>query len=414
MKKIFSYAMMLLASAFVFTSCEDDNNSNPTLVNPTSFTINNPSVGEGVVDLLLSKSVDLTWSQPKYTEPNAPTIVTYTVQVGTANTFKTEYDINLSPEENKAAGADYASLLETYTTCSVDFPTADVAKALMQINQWTEEEVPAVTNVYVRVKAAVQNATKQEFGTIYSNVVSFKAAPYYIELADAPIVMWYLVGNHFGGKWGSDIGATALPMFVKPDFSYDKVTGTGEITYVNYFITGDYEGNECGTAGFKIQPATFNWDLGLTGDNAKKGVIIYRNKGDDGGHIVAPADGYYIITVNTANPSGKMEPYEGPVPFTGKVCLSGSFNDWSDTEMLPYNSEGLENHAWYYVAEFAGDTEFKFKEAGSWDTNWGGVATNTSIYYGTTTGNGSNLTLPAGKYVISFNDITGEFSIAVL
>ena len=55
MKKIFSMAMLLLVGAFAFTSCEDDNESNPTLVQPSSFVVNNPSVGSALVDLQLGR-----------------------------------------------------------------------------------------------------------------------------------------------------------------------------------------------------------------------------------------------------------------------------------------------------------------------------------------------------------------------
>ena len=78
--------------------------------------------------------------------------------------------------------------------------------------------------------------------------------------------MWYLVGNMFGAKWANDknIGEDALPMFLKPNFSYDKKTGAGEIEYTNYFLTGDYNDKaECDGAGFKILPADFNWDYSM-------------------------------------------------------------------------------------------------------------------------------------------------------
>ena len=72
MKKIFSYATALLAGLFVFTSCSDDRDSNPTLTQPTSFLLNNLEVGSGAVDLSKSTSVELTWSQPTpYTTGNA-------------------------------------------------------------------------------------------------------------------------------------------------------------------------------------------------------------------------------------------------------------------------------------------------------------------------------------------------------
>ena len=282
----------------------------------------------------------------------------------------------------------------------------------------------------MRIKSVVKDAGMVEYKEVNSNVVNVKAIPYYVELKDAPAIMWYLVGNLFGGKWGdkvTSIGDTSLPMFYKAGYEYDKKTGAGEIEYTNYFITGDYDndsGNESSTAGFKIQPADFNWNLGMTGlGDGTKGAIKYRNnESADGGHIVAPEDGYWTITMNTANNTATMTKYEGTVKDYGVIQITGSFNGWVDEPMLPYNKEGVENHAWYYVMTVTpdmfgdnGTCEFKFKIAGSWDTNWGFGGTNGAVNYsGIGAGGASNLGLPEGKYVISFNDITGAFSIIAL
>ena len=76
--------------------------------------------------------------------------------------------------------------------------------------------------------------------------------------------MWYLVGNMFGGKWAGDknIGVDALPMFLKPNFSYDKKTGAGEIEYTNYFLTDEFdEKAESAVAGFKISAFKLRLEL---------------------------------------------------------------------------------------------------------------------------------------------------------
>ena len=224
--------------------------------------------------------------------------------------------------------------------------------------------------------------------------------------------MWYLVGNMFGGKWGQVVGESALPMFLKDGFAYDKKTGTGELEYINYFLTGTFDntdGNESSVAGFKIQRTDFNWDFGLTGDSGKYGVIKYRDGKKDGGHIVAPENGYYKVTVDTEKLTGKMEKYEGAVTDYGVIQITGAFNDWADQPMSPYNTVGVENHVWYYVLETTG-TSMKFKIAGSWDTNWG----STTFPTGIGTNNGKNIEVPAGKWCISFNDITGAYSIVSL
>lgn len=419
MKHISSYAALLFAASLATVACSDDHDSNPTmLTSPSGFTLNEISATGGLIDMEASKSLDLTWSQPKFTDLGAPVVATYTVQLSTTGQFSQLYDA--AADDNSAA--DFIALDETYTTCAASVSTEAIDRAMVQLNAWAETEVPDAQELHLRIKAAVRDASFVEYGTIVSNVLKFTVSPYYIELKDATPIMWYLVGNLFGGKWGSDVGNDALPMFLKPDYAYDKKTGAGEIEYTNYFITGDYDntnGNESSTAGFKIQPSDFNWDLGMTGKgDGSKGTIIYRNKGEDGGHIVAPEDGYYTVTMNTADNTATMTKYEGDVTVYSSVALSGSFNGWDRTEMLPYNKEGVENHAWYLVIEATedlvserGNVEFKFRTG----DDWLGFGTSDGTYstYGTA-GSGSNLGLPVGStYVISFNDITKAFSIQV-
>lgn len=402
--------MMLLAGMFVFTSCDDDRDSNPTLIQPTSFVLNQPEIGAATVDLQKSTGINLTWSQPEYTTFNAPVVATYEIQLSTTGSFNQRYDDTL--EDN--TGADYICLDQTPTECRYTVSTSDIDKALMQLNLWDETAVPQQVELSLRLRASVKDAGLVDHNPIVSNVVKINAVPYYIELSDAPVVMWYLVGNLFGGKWGSNIGVDALPMFIIPGYEYDKKTGVGEITYCNYFETGEYSDtkNECDAVGFKIQPSDFNWDKGITGDNVDKagaactkGTLIFRN-GGDGGHIVAPENGYFKITINTKDMKASMVKMDVNPKAFASVCLSGGFNEWGDTPMSAYNKDGIENHVWYYMFETADATELKFKEAGSWDSNWGGK----DFPVGIGVGNGDNISVGPGKWLILFNDITGEYN----
>lgn len=419
MKNKYMMGALLFGIISLFASCSDDNDSNPTLIKPTEFTLNIPEYANSTIDLEHSTGLGLTWSQPKYTADNAPINATYEVQVSPTNTFTVSTD-EAAADESGEKVPDYAALSNTTQKCNVSASAEEIDKALVKILKWTEGNVPATQEVYVRVNAFVQEGTSR-LNPIASNSVKLNVNPYYIELKDAVPTMWYLVGNMFGAKWAGNksIGEDALPMFLKPNFSYDKKTGAGEIEYTNYFLTGDYNDKaECDGAGFKIMPSSFNWDYSMNADGATKGTIVNRNGGSDGGHIVAPEAGYYTITINTADNTAKMEKYEGAVNNYGTIQIAGSFNEWGDTPMLPYNTEGVENHAWYYVMDVAaGETvQFKFKIAGSWDTAWGYGATDGAVnMYGKCgTGGNSNLGLEEGKYVISFNDITGSFSIVKL
>ena len=425
MKNKYIIGALLIGIISLFASCSDDNDSNPTLIQPKEFTLNTPEYANATtIDLEKSTGLELTWSQPKYTADNAPINATYEVQVSPTNSFTVSTD-EAAADESGEKVPDYAVLSNTTQKCNISASAEEMDKALVKILKWTEGNVPAEQEMYVRVNAYILEGTNR-LNPIASNSVKLNVKPYYIELKDAVPTMWYLVGNMFGAKWANDknIGVDALPMFLKPNFSYDKKTGAGEIEYTNYFLTGDYNDKaECDGAGFKILPSDFNWDYSMNAIlnneiSAKKGTIENRNGGADGGHIVASEAGYYTITINTADNTAKMEKYEGNVTNYGTIQIATSLDDFaSDTPMLPYNTEGVENHAWYYVMEVpAGQTvSFKFKIAGSWDTNWGyGAADGAINMYGKCEANGHNIGLAEGKYVISFNDITGAFSIVKL
>lgn len=418
MKNKYMVGALLFGIISLFASCSDDNDSNPTLIQPTEFTLNTPEYINSTIDLEKSTGLKLTWSQPKYTADNAPINATYEVQVSPTNTFTVSTD-EAAADESGEKVPDYAVLSNTTQKCDISASAEEMDKALVKILKWTEGNVPAEQEMYVRVNAYILEGTNR-LNPVASNSVKLNVKPYYIELKDAVPTMWYLVGNMFGAKWAGNksIGEDALPMFLKPNFSYDKKTGVGEIEYTNYFLTGDYNDKaEVDGAGFKIMPSSFNWDYSMNADGATKGTIVNRNGGSDGGHIVAPEAGYYTITLNTADNTATMVKYEGAVTDYGTIQITGSFNDWVDTPMLPYNTEGVENHAWYYVMTVpAGDPiQFKFKIAGSWDTNWGYGAEDGAInIYGKCEAGGKNIGLAEGKYVISFNDITGAFSIVKL
>lgn len=420
MKNKYIIGALLVGIISLFASCSDDNDSNPTLIQPKEFVLNTPAYANATIDLEKSTGLELTWSQPKYTADNAPINATYEVQVSPTNSFTVSTD-EAAADESGEKVPDYAVLSNTTQKCNISASAEEMDKALVKILKWTEGNVPAEQEMYVRVNAYILESTSR-LNPVASNSVKLNVKPYYIELKDAVPTMWYLVGNMFGGKWAGDksIGVDALPMFLKPNFSYDKKTGAGEIEYTNYFLTDEFdEKAESAVAGFKILPSSFDWDYSMDGGGKLKDNIAYRGStNSDGGHILAGADGYYTITLNTANNTATMVKYEGNVTNYGTIQIATSLDDFaSDTPMLPYNTEGIENHAWYYVMEVpAGQTvSFKFKIAGSWDTNWGFGAEDGAVnMYGKCEANGHNIGLTEGKYCISFNDITGAFSIVKL
>lgn len=393
---------MLIGSASIFAACSDDNDSNPTLIQPTEFVLNTPAYVNETVDLATSESLRLTWSQPKYTEENAPINATYEVQVSPTNSF-TVSTAQADADESGATVADYAAIDKTSQTCYTDVAASDLATALMKVAKWENGAVPEEQTAYIRVNAYVLEGTTR-LNPIVSNVVEVKVKPYYIELKDAAPIMWYMVGNNIAdGSWGDDPAVTCCPMFLQSGYSYDKTTGGGEITYLNYFTTDSW----------KIQPSDFNWDYGFMGDGTNANTAVYRNGEGDAGNIWVDPAGYYLVTVNTNTNTCTIVQQEITPTVYDQICITGDFNNWGDTNMTPANKSG-ENHVWYYVltVDEGSTAQVKFKIPDSWDTNWGYGSSDGEVNVcGKGSNGGHNIGVAEGTWVIGFNDITGEFSI---
>ena len=199
MKNKYIIGAMLVGIISLFASCSDDNDSNPTLIQPTEFKLNTPEYVNSTIDLEHSTGLGLTWSQPKYTADNAPINVTYEVQVSPTNSFTVSTD-EAAADESGEKVADYAALSHTTLECKTSASAEEIDKALVKILKLTEANVPAEQDAYVRVNAFILEGTNR-LNPIASNSVQLKVKPYYVELKDATPIMWYLVGNMFGGKW---------------------------------------------------------------------------------------------------------------------------------------------------------------------------------------------------------------------
>lgn len=390
---------ILISTAGIFTACTDDIDSNPTLIQPTEFVLNTPAYVNETVDLETTDALQLTWSQPKFTAENAPINATYEIQVSPTNSFTVSTTEADADEEGNLV-ADYAVIDKTSTTCITDLSAADLDKALVKVAKWTSNAVPAEQKAYIRVNAYVLEGTTR-LKAVTSNVIEINVAPYYIELKDAAPIIWYLVGDVFGG-WDDKPGECSFPMFLQSGYTYDKVTGAGEITYLNYFTTD----------GWKIQPADFNWDYGFMGGGSAN-TAVYRDGAADAGNITCNPAGYYLVTINTGANTCTIVPQNITPTVYEQICITGDFCDWVDQNMTPVNKKG-ENHVWCYTLTVDGDAvkQIKFKIPGSWDTNWGYGAEDGEISIcGKAANGGHNIGVPAGTWIIMLNDITGEFSI---
>ena len=398
MKKIFSYAMLLLCGTLAFTACSDDNESNPTLVQPTEFSLFQPSVGSANVDLEKSQSIELSWTLPTFTDFGAPVVPTYVVQMSPTGSFTKEFN----REEKDNAGADYITLEQTFNSCTAAVNTEAIDQALQLMLGWEDfADVPAVLPVTFRAIASIRDASFRDYYPIVSsNTVTVNTVPYYI-VNVAPVV-WYMVGNNIGSaSWsnGADqVGKGLIPLLPSADEEYDKATGTGVISYTGFMPAGTQ-------FKFVFTPGDWGTQLNYTNVENPDAALISDEDGDNH-NIGIKADGYYTIKVNSKTQKVTVEAYEKTPKTFGTMSMPGGYNGWGmDDHMDACETLSGENHMW--VAQFnpAEDGEVKFAANDDWADNWGAEV----FPYGTGTNGGPNIPYVAGSYTVFLNDITGQY-----
>lgn len=204
---------------------------------------------------------------------------------------------------------------------------------------------------------------------------------------------YYLVGD-FGGAASWDIS----------NFNY--------ALYPQTTTTQSYTTKWTGSGSFKFFTEANNWDsaygaeLGTTAGAVSGKLASNANNGAD--NISVPEVGaYYTFTVDmSAMTYTWTKCDESKVIDYNKIGLIGVNGDWDNDVFLTQ----VTSHNWYVEADVTSDCEVKFRVDGNWDVmDWGADVNIADQSYGTGTKGGANIKLPAGKYKVYFNDITGQF-----
>lgn len=204
---------------------------------------------------------------------------------------------------------------------------------------------------------------------------------------------YYLVGD-FGGAASWDIS----------NFNY--------ALYPQTTTTQSYTTKWTGSGSFKFFTEANNWDsaygaeLGTTAGAASGKLASNANNGAD--NISVPEVGaYYTFTVDmSAMTYTWTKCDESTVVDYNTIGLIGVNGDWDNDVFLTQ----VTSHNWYVEADVTSDCEVKFRVDGNWDVmDWGADVNIADQSYGTGTKGGANVKLPAGKYKVYFNDITGQF-----
>ena len=244
MKNIFKSILLLLCSVCLFAACADDNDSNPTLTIPATFQLNTPAFAKANTVLATSTELPFTWSQPDY--GGFPVAAQYQMEFSINQSFTTSV-AQAEADETGATIPDYVALDQIYNGCSGSVNPSQLARGLQQIARWPDvASVPANLTIYARLVADYANKL------VYSNIVPINVVPYYVELKNAPVEIWWLIGSDIAdGSWGGDMGKCIIPMQPIEGEEYDKKTGQGKIHWIGYLA-----GN-----GFKLKQQPDSWDF---------------------------------------------------------------------------------------------------------------------------------------------------------
>lgn len=277
-----------------------------------------------------------------------------------------------------------------------------------------EETTPVTLNVdnEGRVGKADLQATLEGFygkspvqrilaGHVYSDIV-INSQAFFVDAStinvvatpEAPLVAsaYYLVGDFGGASWDIANLNYALYPLTETTQSYTTLwTGSGS---------------------FKFFTEANNWDSAF---GAEKGTTtgvtsgnIASNVSDGADNISVPEVGaYYTFTVDIVNMTYTWTKCdESTVVDYNTIGLIGVNGDWTNDVYLTQ----VTSHNWYVEADVTSDCEVKFRVDGNWDVmDWGADVNIADQSYGTGTKGGANVKLPAGKYKVYLNDITGQF-----
>lgn len=155
MKNKYIIGALLVGIISLFASCSDDNDSNPTLIQPSDFVLNTPEYVNSTIDLKQSTGLSLSWSQPKYTADNAPINVTYEIQVSPTNSFTVSADEAAADKDGEKV-ADYDVLEHTTQVCKTSASAEEIDKALVKVLKLPVDYVPVEQDAYIRINAFIQ------------------------------------------------------------------------------------------------------------------------------------------------------------------------------------------------------------------------------------------------------------------
>ena len=198
MKKIFKLMLLpALVLPLLFTSCDEDRDSNPTLDLShlaEGFVLNTPALAENnTYDLKSAKNLVLTCSQPNYGD--APYAVKYYAQVSIDPAFVND------PTTTHTELATYAE-----NASNLEFNASEANDAIVSLFQAANPDtsVPEEMPIYVRLRGVISGTLNQTLGETYSNVITLPSVKATYEAPDAKFTdNLFLIGSSIQTPWES-------------------------------------------------------------------------------------------------------------------------------------------------------------------------------------------------------------------
>ena len=396
MKKIFKFMLLpALVLPLLFTSCDDDRDSNPTLdLSHLSegFVLNTPALAENnTYDLKSAKSLKLTCSQPNY--GGIPYVVRYYVQV------------SIDPKFLSDPTATHTELATSYKTAEMEVNATEVNDAVVALFQAANPDtsVPEEMPIYIRLRAVLEITADSNLGETYSNVITLPSVKATYEAPDAKFTdNLFLIGDGIQTSWES---WKAIPQV--------------------YGLTGNYYGVIYMQAGGEFEWGTENNDyrgynrLKEINDEAGAGIT----EGDEHKIKVANAGWYTLyfkgkITEDKKNIDWALTVYPTQVYLLG-ACMNQTCDPWVFDEAYALKAPADKNGKWESPAFLASAELRAAVKVGTLD--W--YTTEFTIYNGNlfwrrynivkswaeTEGEAYSVTTPVGKKLyIDFDNYTAE------
>ena len=354
MKTIFKSTILLaVVGLSLFTSCKDDNDSNPVLGQPNTFVLNAPAYSTVPVDLASSTEIPFTWSSPDY---GFPVEAEFQLEASIDGNFTVSVE-EADADESGATIPNYVVLPTVFTGGKGTIPCSVLADALNKMGNWEEGKAPATQTMVVRASAKTKNTGAV---AIYSNTVNIVVVPN-LEAAPATYPEFiYEIGAESDWKTAHELRSPALD--------------------------GIYQGFYWLNGGFKFKPNADNWEGDWGQDPAGAfGTLVVDGEEDcnDPGKSFpddAKPAGFYQVNVNIVEMTWNI------VPITN-ISIIGGFNDWAGDVEMTYNPEG--GYWECTTSEVSG--EYKFRANHDWAINWGGSEDNLEQ-------DGANLNSDGGRH----------------